>query len=354
MKGSMLCKRAGAALLAAVLCGTLLAGCGGEKAENKGSINVLTYEGYFPDNVVAKFTEETGIKWQFTAASSNEEMYDKLRTSPELYDIVLCGDYMLDTMVKSDMLLALDKSKLPNYGNLDPDFQSKFYDPENVYTVPYAAGSPVLIYNPDKAPELTAFADLWKPELADSVVLLDDIRVIQGFTAQSLGYDLNETDPAKLEEVKNKLVALKPNIKLFDSNTPHNALVSGDASAGFMFCSQAAAALAENPNLKIAFPSEGAGFGIDCIAVPAKAPNAENAYAFLNFILDGENSAMASEGILYISCNKAAADHLSDAFKNNPAVYPPAGVMEKAKFILPLDDAATKIYTDNWTAVKNS
>ena len=354
MKISTLCKRAGAALLAAALCGTVLAGSGGEKAGDKGSISVLTYEGYFPDNVVAKFTEETGIKWQFTAASSNEEMYDKLRTSPQLYDIVLCGDYMLDTMVKSDMLLALDKGKLSNYGNLDPDFQGKFYDPDNAYTVPYAAGSPVLIYNPEKSPALSAFADLWKPELRDSVVLLDDIRVIQGFAAQSLGCDLNETDPAKLEEVKTKLIELKANVKLFDSNTPHNALVSGDAAAGFMFCSQAATALAENPNLKIAFPAVGAGFGIDCIAVPKGAKNADNAYAFLNFILDGANSAMASEGILYISCNKAAAAHLSDAFKSNPDVYPPDGVMEKAKFILPLDDAATKLYTDNWTAVKNS
>ena len=314
----------------------------------------MTYEGYFPDNVVEKFGAETGIKWQFTAASSNEEMYDKLRTSPDLYDIVLCGDYMLDTMVKSDMLTKLDRSKLPNFDNLDPDFQGKYYDPENAYTVPYAAGSPVLIYDPAKSPELSAFGDLWNGELKNNIVLLDDIRVIQGFTAQSLGYGLNEADAGKLEAVKNKLVELKPNIKLFDANTPHDALISGDAAAGFMFCSQAATAIAENPNLKIAFPSEGAGFGIDCITVPAAAPNIDNAYTFLNFILDGENSAMASEGIFYISCNKAADAYLSEAFKNNPAVYPPAGVMEKAQFILPLDDAVAKIYTDNWTAIKNS
>ncbi len=341
-----------AVALSAALCGTLLAGCSGG-GEN-GVINVLTYEGYFPDNVVQKFTEETGIQWQFTAASSNEEMYDKLRTSPDMYDIVLCGDYMLDTMVQSDMLLALDKEKLPNYGNLNPDYQSKFYDPDNTYTVPYAAGSPVLIYNPETSPALSSFSDLWDESLAGKVVLLDDIRVIQGFTAQSLGYDLNETDPAKLEEVKNRLIELKPNIKLFDSNTPHNALVSGDAAAGFMFCSQAATALAENPNLQIAFPSEGAGFGIDCIAIPAEAPNVDNAYTFLNFILDGENSAMASEGILYISCNQAADAYLSDAFKSNPAVYPPDGVLSDAQFIMPLDDATTQIYTDNWTAIKNS
>ncbi len=345
------CKRAGATLLAAAVGATLLAGCGGS---GKDSINVLTYEGYFPDNVVQKFTEETGIKWQFTAASSNEEMYDKLRTSPDLYDIVLCGDYMLDTMIQSDMLLKLDKSKVTNYGNLDPAFMSKYYDPSNEYTVPYAAGSPVLIWNPDASPALSSFSDLWDASLADKVVLLDDIRVIQGFTAQSLGYDLNETDAQKLEEVKNQLIKLKPNIKLFDSNTPHNALISGDAAAGFMFCSQAATALAENPDLQIAFPSEGAGFGIDCIAIPAAAPNVDNAYAFLNFILEGENSAMASEGIYYISCNQAADAYLSDAFKNNEAVYPPAGVMEKAQFILSLDDATTQIYTDNWTAFKNS
>lgn len=111
-------------------------------------INLLTYEGYIPDSVTAAFTEETGIKINLTPISSNEELYEKLKSSPDLYDLVIASYYMLDTMIAEDMLLALDKSKLENFGNLNSEYQGQYYDPGDEYTIPYAAGRPLIVYDP--------------------------------------------------------------------------------------------------------------------------------------------------------------------------------------------------------------
>lgn len=346
-------RKALAILLTLSLCVTLLSACSKKEDEAK-AVNILTYAGYIPDTVLEKLKAD-GFTVNYTSADSNEQMYDKLKSSPELYDIVLCSDYMLDTMIKAEMLKTLDTAKIENFKNINPEFQGKYYDLDNKYTVPYAPGSPLIIYNPDKVDKaITSYADLWDPSFADSLVLIDDMRVVTGITLKSLGYSMNETNEAKLDAAKNKLISLSPNVKLFDSNEPHNALISGDASVGFIFNSQAVAALNANPNLKVVYPAEGLGFGIDCFAISAKAPHADNALEFLNFMLDGKIGAEASEGIFYTCCNSAADEYLSAEFKSNPAIYFPEGKLSNAEFIMPLEDSVTSVYVANWTAFKNS
>lgn len=351
-------KRILAILLCAAMMFAVLTACGGtgDSAEkNGGEVNIMTYEGYIPESVQQSFTEKTGIKINYTPISSNEEMYEKLKSSGDLYDLIIASDYMLDTMVKEDMLAELDTSKIPNFSNINPDYQSQFYDSENKFTVPYASGRPVIVYDKNKVDfEITSYEDLWNESLKDSVVMIDEIRVVTGITLLTMGYGMNETDPAVLNAAMEKMIALKPNVKQFSSNFPEQTLQSGDAAVGLFFSSSAAALDVNNTdNLKVVYPKEGLGFGIDCFAMSKSAPNADNAYALLDYILDAKIGAECSEGIYYLCCNKAAEEYLSDSYKNNPALF----ITEEFKdagFILPLDDETSKVYSDNWTTFKNS
>lgn len=342
--------------LALILClGLLLCSLSGcQSGEKDSAVNLLTYEGYIPDSVVDAFTKETGIKINLTPISSNEELYEKLKNSPDLYDLVIASDYMLDTMIAEDMLLPLDKTKLENYGNLNAEYMGQYYDPANEYTIPYAAGRPLIVYDPEKVSvDITSYADLWDASLADSIVMIDDMRVVTGITLLSMGYGMNETDPEILSAALDKLKALKPNVKVFTSNYPEQSLISGDASVGFMFSASAALLSGSDKEFKIVYPSEGLGFGIDCLAVSKQAPNADNTYRLLDYLLQAEVGASISEQILYLCCNEAAEAYLSDEYKSNPALFI-SEEFKDAGFILSLDEAANKIYSDNWTLFKNS
>jgi len=141
--------------------------------------------------------------------------------------------------------------------------------------------------------------------------MINDARVILGETLKMLGYSYNTTDQAQLDEAYNKLLELKPNIRVLDYDLTYNYINSGEAKAAYLFTPYVALGMLENPNLKAVFPSEGIGFGIDSIVIPANAKHPENAHAFINFYLDAEIAKMVAEWQVYINPN-AAADSLID------------------------------------------
>ncbi len=338
-------------LLAAALA-TSLFGCSNKTTEEK-TLNVLTWDGYIPEDIAAEFSEETGIKLNYANFNDNEEMLSKLETTEGgQYDLVIGSDYIIDIARKKGLLSELDKTKIPNYDNLDPAFLGQYYDPDNLYTVPYTAGTPLIIYDPAKVTvDIKSFDDLWNPALENQIVMMDDARNVIGITLKSMGKSMNETDPAVLEQAKEKLLKLKPNIHHLDYNNPNDAMVSGEAAVGYMFTPQVILALQERPDLKVVYPSEGMGFGIDSWFVPLNAPHKDNAYAFLNDILDAKTGARVSEQTLYLCPNKASEPYLSEEFKSNQALHIPAEFLGNTEFIEDVGDA-TEIYDKIWTEFK--
>ena len=334
------------ALLLAVL--PLFGGCA--KKEDDKVLNIFTWANYFPADILEEFTEQTGIQINYSTFESNEEMLMKLQAAKGGdYDIVLASDYIIDIARKEGLLAELDKEQIPNFANIDPQFQGKFYDEQDQYTVPYAAGIPAIIYDPAAVGfEITGYEDLWDPSLADSVVLMDDARNVIGLTLKSMGKSLNETDPDVLAQAAEKLMSLKPNIRALDYSTPYNLMLSGETTVGYMFTSQVVTVLNERPDFKVVYPKEGMGFGIDSCFVPVEAPHKENAFAFLDFILDGERSARISEQTLYINCVAAAEPYLT-----NDALKLPQGALESAEFMQDVGDA-TAIYDQIWTEFKQA
>ncbi len=320
-------------------------------AEEAKELNLLTWEGYIDAEIIAAFTAETGIKVNFLPMASNEEMLLKLdQSSGGEYDLVIASDYALSILRKAELLQPLDRTKLSNYGNLDPAYLSHFYDPDNEYVIPYTAGTPLIVYDPALVDiDITGYADLWNPALADSIAIMDDARNVVGITLKVLGYSFNETDPAILELAKEKLMELYPNIRVFDYDNAYAAVVSGEASVGYMFSSQVCWALAERPDLKVVYPKEGMGFGIDGAVIPAGAPHPDNAHIFLDYLLRADVAAHNAEAQQFMNPNMAANALLSPEYLNNPALYIPSEILGKTEFIQDVGDTETlfqEIYND--------
>lgn len=323
-------------------------------AEEEKVLNILTWAEYIDrDTILTPFEEETGIRVDYSFINSNEEMLTKLQSvGGGTYDIILASDYIIDIAREEGLLRKLDKEKLPNFQNIDPNFQSQFYDPENEYTVPYVAGTPLIIYDPALIDiEITGYESLWDESLSDSIVLIDDARNIIGITLKTLGASFNTTDPEILQAAEEKLLRLKPNIRVLDYDRPDRAMVSGEASIGYMFTPGVLWALEDRPDLEVVYPQEGMGFGIDNLFIPVNAPHPENAHLFLNFIMRPEIAVNIAEKQAYINCNQAADELLSEEFKQNPVLYIPSEVLGQTEFIQNVGDAQL-IYNDIWTRFK--
>jgi spermidine/putrescine-binding protein len=203
-----------------------------------------------------------------------------------------------------------------------------------------------------------SFADLWNPEYANRLVMLDDSRAIIGMTLLTLGYDVNTTDPAQLEEAKVKLAELVKGVKLFDSDSPKTALIAGDVDLGVVWTGEAAMAQREVPAVEFIYPTEGAILWQDNYAIPVDAPHVDAAYAWLNYSMQGDNFWRMLDEFPYTNPNLAA---LEFAKANHPELYrrtwtPTSPTPRRRRFRLDtasrMSAQATPLYDQVWTEVK--
>lgn len=329
----------------------VFAGCNDTSTK---TLNLFTWDTYVPQNIIDEF-EKTGIKINYSNFDSNESMLAKLEANNASdYDIVIASDYIIDiARKKGNILSEIDKTKIPNYNNIDSNFQNQYYDPENKYTIPWSAGTPLIVYDAEKVNvDIKSYLDLWNPELKDSIVMMDDGRNVIGITLKTMGKSFNEVDAEVLEQARQKLMSLKPNIRALNYDNPQSLLISGEATVGYIFTSQVLEATQARPELKVVYPSEGMGFGIDSIFIPLNAPNKDSAYAFIDYILNGEVSAKIFPQINYICPNKAAYEFLPDEYKNNQSLYIPSDILGNTEFIQDVGAEATEIYDKIWTEFK--
>lgn len=370
-------KNSAAVLLSLILALAMLAGCGsgssdsaaaaesGESAaENteaaddadkyKGqSLNLYTWDGMFPQEVLDEFQSKYGVTINYSNFDYDEDMLAKLEeTKGGEYDVVIADDYILELVNKEGLSMELDKSKIPNWSNLDSRFLGLFYDPEDKYDAPYGAGIPLIVYDPSATDvKIEGFADLWDPSLKDNVALIGNYRVIDGFTLQTLGGTLNSEEVDLIEQAGEKLLELAPNVRAINDNNTQDLLISGEVAAAFLYTSQVTQAIMANPELVQVYPKEGLGFGTMCMFIPSQAPNADLAHEFINYILDSEVSAKCFEYMGYYSTTKTAEEFMSEEMKpllilpeDAPGGTPIENISQEA------NDAHEKI----WAAFQNA
>ncbi len=277
-------------------------------------LNLFVWTEYIPTEMIECFELVYGIKVYRDEYSSDEGMYDGVSGGGSNYDLVLPSDYIVARITRESLLRELDHARLPVMRNFDPNYLDFEFDPGNRYTIPYLIGTDAIVVNTGKVESIPqSWSDLWKPEYSGRMVFLDDARAVIGVTLLSLGYDVNTTDPEQLEEARKKLIELVPGIKLFDSDSPKTALLAGAVDLGMTWTGEAFIARQGNPDIQYVFPSEGVILWQDNWGLLKNAPHPDAAYAWLNYINQGNVFWMVLRDFPYTNPNRAALEFARDS-----------------------------------------
>ncbi|WP_199851110.1 extracellular solute-binding protein [Clostridium botulinum] len=327
---------------------------GNTSKTEKQVLNIFNWSEFLPQSVIEQFEKEYNVKVNYSTFSSNEEMLAKLMGGNVPYDLVVTSDYAIEIMTKQKLIQPIDKNNVPNLANIDKNVLDLAFDPKNTYSLPYMWGGNNIVIDKTKiTKKITSFDDLWDSQFKNSMVILDDPRVMIGLALQKNGYSINTKNPKELQKAKEDLIKLMPNVKAFDSESPKTLLINGEASIGYVWGTEAYLAKLENPNLEVVLTKEGVIPQYDNFVIPKKAKNKKLAEEFINFIYKPEVSAQVSEEFPYANPNKAAYPLMDKDKLNDIAVYPPREAVEGNELIQDVGET-TKLYDDIWTEIKNS
>ena len=336
-------------LFSAVLVSVLLVtGCG----NNKKQLTIYTWDEMFPPEVISGFEKKAGLRVNYVNFDTDETMLLRLQSAKGSgYDLIIADDYIIERVIEEGLAQKIDKSKLSNYQNINPIYQRQFYDKNDEYTVPYGAGVQTIVYDPLSVNiNISGYADIWDPSLANSIGIIGNFRVINGMALKVLGQSYNTNNLDFIRAAGSLLQSLAPNIRLISDDNLQDELISGEISVGVMYTSQVTQAMLANPEFKVVFPKEGIGFGIMGAFIPSKAPNADAAHAFLDYILDAEIGAQCFEYLGYYSTNFAADRYIDPEFKEFLTL--PAGFNVDMEMIGNISPEAEELHDRIWTEFK--
>lgn len=340
----------------------LLAACGGGPAASGDSEEVLyfyNWSEYIEPELFDKFKEETGISVIEDTFSSNEDLLAKLQSGAEGYDVIVPSDYMVDQMIELGMLADLDHSKITSIGDIDPSFADPPFDPGMAHCLPYMWGTTGIGFNWndwDEAPDSWSY--LFEPVLAANfdgrISFLDDARETLGAALIYLGYDPNTTDEAQIEEAKGVILAIKPYIAAFDSDSYEDNLLAGEFGLVHGWSGDIFTAQLEDENIDYAIPQEGAVKWVDnlCITADAGADPAryERALKWIDFLNQPENAGANTNFVWYATPNMNATEYIDEEILDYEAVYPSEEVFAKLHWLEPIGDAI-EYYDRAWTEI---
>lgn len=332
-----------------------LGSCAGQQAPKE--LHLFIWANYIDPEVYKLFQEEFGAKVIEENVDSNETLILKLQAGVTGYDIIMPSDYAVERLARLGLLAQLDLNKIPNFAYISPRFRNLYYDPQNRYSVPYLWGTTGIGYNAQKVetPPIS-WADLFEPARLERyrgrVSMLDDPREAIGAALKYLGYSVNSTDPQQLEAAKNVLLAQKPYLARYDSETYDDFLLTGDLVMAHGWSGDFAKAHVENPNIRYVIPREGGVIWADNLAIPKSSKNQELAHKFIDFLLRPQINARIVNFLRYPSPNDAAKAYILPEILNDPSIYPPAEIMEKLEWIRDVG-AAVELYERAWEEVKS-
>lgn len=333
----------------------LLIGCSSPLlAANDNILNLYAWAGVIPDATIQQFEKETGIKVNFSTFDSNEVMYAKLKTTKNSgYDIVEPSSYYIDRMHRQDMLLPLDKAKLSNFHNLNPDLLNQTYDPKNSYSMPFIWGTTGIFINKDyyAAHTISRWSDLWDAKYNNQLLLLDDPREVFAIALRALGYSINETNPEHIKEAYLKLKQLTPNIKIF-SSAVLSILIDEDVSIGMVWNGDLFKASLENSQLEFIYPKDGFVIWVDNFAILKDAPHVANAYKFLNFMLRADVARNVAIDNNFPTANLSAQKLLPQNIRMSHVIYPTREILSHGEFQMDVGEKALALYEKYWERLK--
>jgi putrescine transport system substrate-binding protein len=336
-------------------------------------VHVYNWSDYIDESLLEKFEKETGIKARYDVFDSNEVLETKLLAGSSGYDVVVPSAPFLERQIAAGVFQPLDFSKLPNAKNLWSFTQERMslYDPGNKYSATYLWGTTGIGVNLGKvqaalgkdAP-INSFDLIFKPENIKKlskcgVMILDAPTEIIPSALRYIGEDPNSKDPKVIKKAEKVLMAIRPYVTKFHSSEYINGLANGEICvavgwSGDILQARDRAAEADNGvEVVYSIPKEGALMWFDQLAIPADAPNPEAAHKFVNFIMDAENMAMASNYVYYANGNLASQKYLNKDVIGDTAIYPDDATMKNLYTVTAYPPKVQRIVTRMWTKIKS-
>ena len=356
-----------AALLAALSFGTPFTGA---VAQEK-VVNVYNWSDYVDPQVLKDFEAETGIRVRYDVYDSNDTLEAKLLAGKSGYDVVVPTQYYMARQVQAKLLRPLDKTKIPNFARLDPVQMERLakYDPGNQHAAIYLWGTSGIGLNPDKIrqrmanPPAYSLKMLFDPEIASKfadcgIVLLDAPDEIMVAALKYLGLDPNAKDAASIAKAEAVLMKVRPYIRKFHSSQYINDLANGDACLAYGFSGDILQARTRAEEAKkgvrvqYLLPREGAQQWFDVMAIPADAPNPDNAHAFINYILQPKVIAKITNAVQYPNAVPESLSLVSKDAMADKDVFPPVEALKNLYTVVPSNQAEQRLLTRAWTRVK--
>jgi spermidine/putrescine transport system permease protein len=341
----------------------LFIGGGFYYAEESGVVNddklvVYNWGEYIDPEVLTIFEEETGINVVYEEFETNEILYPKVSSAAIAYDVVCPSDYMIQRMIENDLLTEINFDNIPNIKNIGKQYmeQSRQFDPENKYSVPYCWGTVGILYNKTMVDEpVDSWSILWNPKYKDNILMQDSVRDAFGATLKYLGYSLNSTDLDELTEAKNLLIEQKPLVQAYVIDQVRDKMIGNEAALGVIYSGEAIYTQKENPNLEYVIPKEGSNIWIDSWVIPKNAEHKENAEKFINFLCRPDIALMNFEYITYSTPNEAARELIEDeSIRNSEIAFPDLSKYDNLETFQYLGTEADQVYGDLWNKVKSS
>ena len=340
-------------------------------AQNQ-TVNVYNWSDYIAEDTLERFTAETGIAVNYDVFDSNEIVEAKLLAGSSGYDVVIPSGFFLERQIPIGLFQPLDKSRLPNLENLDPDVMAivETHDPGHQYAVTYMWGTTGLGYNVAAVTErlgedgpLNSWDMLFDPEtaakLADcGIAVLDASVEMAAIALNYLGLDPNSEDPEDLAAAEALYASVRPYIRYFHSSQYISDLANGEIclavgySGDVFIAADRAAEAGRGIEITYVIPDEGASLWFDMMAIPADAPNPDGAHAFINFILQPEIAAGISNYVWYANPNAAADPFVDPDILADPAIYPTDEVMANLFAPKARSAAYDRLLTRAWTRIK--
>ena len=325
---------------------------------NDEKLVVYNWGEYIDPEVLTMFEEETGIDIVYEEFETNEILYPKISSGAIAYDVICPSDYMIQRMIENDLLSEINFDNIPNLKNIGKQYleQSRQFDPENKYSVPYCWGTVGILYNKMMVDEpVDSWSILWDPKYKDNILMQDSVRDAFGVTLKYLGYSLNSIDLDELTEAKNLLIEQKPLVQAYVIDQVRDKMIGNEAALGVIYSGEAIYTQKENPNLEYVIPKEGSNIWIDSWVIPKNAEHKENAEKFINFLCRPDIALMNFEYITYSTPNEAARELIEDeSIRNSEIAFPDLSKYDNLETFQYLGTEADQVYGNLWNKVKSS
>lgn len=322
------------------------AGCGGEAGVGSaGEVNVYNWGEYISKDglyglmdVIEEFEKETKIKVNYTTYETNEDLYNMLKNSNVSYDVIVPSDYMIEKLIRENMLLELNYDNIPNYANLSERFKNLSCDPEGKYTVCYDWGVTAIVYDKTKVKNTPKdWNALWDESLKGDILMFNNSRDAMAIAMQLCGIDPSNCTKEDVDKAAAKLREQKPLLKKYVMDQVFTEMETGQSAIASYYAGDIAMMMEENEDLGYCLPADGSNLFYDAMCIPTCSKNKENAEAFINFMQKPEIAAENCRYLRYGSPNEAAIALLEDEIKNSELTFPSDEYLDKCYVFSNLD-----------------